>query len=361
MGLLRESSSREKQGLLLYTSLAVLFVLVYLLLFPRILPAEFTLVPAQALPLAEAKADRLTPGGSFFALGPWEGYWNAQGQLERVSARRPQSTASGNRIAWFDASKGQVVVEGTQGVLFTLPGEQYPVWANGRLFTVEENRLGLKAFNPQGGLQWARHFTSLITSFDTSTNLTVVGTLDGKVQILGPTGTPQGGFQPGGSRLPVVYNVAVAPHDGAILVLAGVDPKRFLVLERGGSEFRPVYHRPLKENRPWPTPLGFLDDGNLAYYETEHGLAFLDPRSPDREVVVPVGGSPLLLASLTGTGLVAFVENDGETSALRVASPKGATLLTLPFTARDLLLERQGSSLFLGVDQTLLRLEVHIQ
>ena len=344
-----------------YTMVAVLFVLLYLVLFPRALPAEFTVVPAQAVPLVETKSERLTPGGSFFVLGAWEGYWNSQGQLERVQLRRPQAATSGDRMAWYDATKAQVVVEGPQGTLFTIPGEQYPVWASGRLFTMDENRLGLKAYNAQGHLLWAKHFASFVTAFDTSTNLTVVGTLDGKVQVFGSAGNPLGGFQPGGSRLPVVYNVAIAPHDGAILVLAGVDPKRFLVLERGGSEFRPVFHKPLKESRPWPTPLGFLTNGSLAYYETERGLAFLDPQAPDHEVVVPVQGSPLLLEALPKAHLVVFVQKDGENSALRVASPDGASVLNLPFTGRDLLLDLQGESLFLGVDQTLLRLEVRVQ
>lgn len=347
--------------MLVYTTIAVLFVLLYLVLFPRPLPAEFTVVPAQALPLAELKADRLNPGGSFFVLGNWQGYWNAQGQLERVAARQPQAAVWGDKLAWYDAAKAQTVVETPRGVAFTVSGEQFPVWAGGRLFTVDENRMGLKAYSAQGNLQWAKHFSSLVTAFDTSATLTVVGTLDGKVQIFSANGTPSGGFQPGGSRLPVIYNVAVAPHDSAILVLAGVDPKRFLVLERGGSEFRPVFHKPLKENRPWPTPLGFLAGGSLAYYQTETGLAFLDPKSPEHEVVAPVQGSPVLLETLAGTNLIAFIQRDGSRSSLRVSSPDGASLLTLPFTAQNLLLTRQGESLFLGVDQTLLRLEVKIQ
>jgi hypothetical protein len=361
MGLLRESSSRDRQLVLVYALVAVLFVVLYVVLFPRPLPAEFTLVPSQALPLTEVKADKLSPGGSFFVLGGWEGYWNTQGDLERVTARRAQSTAFGDKIAWYDATKGQLVVEGPQGMLFTVPGEQYPVWSAGRLFTVDENRMGLKAYSSEGRLQWSKHFASLVTAFDTSSNLTVVGTLDGRVQIFGPTGAPSGGFQPGGSRLSVIYNVAVAPRDGAILVLAGLDPKRFLVLERGGSEFRPVFHKPLMENRPWPTPLGFLNGGRVAYYQTEKGLAFLDPRQPDREVVSVVKGSPVLLKALPGTDLISFIERDGDRAALRVVSPRGASLLTLPFSARDLLLEREGQSLFLGADQTLLKLEVRIQ
>lgn len=361
MGLLRESSSREKQVLLLNTSLAVLFVLLYLFLFPRNLPAEFTLIPEEASVLGESRAAKLSPGGAFFLLGDREGYWSADGTLERVQPRRPQATVWGDRMAWYDSGQSQVVVESASGPLFTLQGEQYPAWLGGRLFTLDENRLGLTAFGDQGKILWKKHFSSLITSIDTTDRLTVVGTLDGRVQVFGPDGKDAGGFQPGGSRLPVIYNVSLSPDNQAILVLAGVDPKRFLVLERGGTDFRPVFHKPLKERSPWPTPLGFLNGGRLAYYQTEVGLAILDPRSPAQEVLLPTQGSPLVLESLPDPSLIVFVQKDGEKESLRVASVEGASLLTLPFSSQDLLLRRQGQTLLLGVDQTLLRMGVRIQ
>lgn len=358
MGLLRESSTRDRRRALVFSLVGVVFVLVYLLLFPRTLPREFTLLPEAATPLTGLAATNLDAEGSFFVLGNWEGYWNASGEVQRSQPRRAQATASGEAVAWYDAAHDQVVVEGRKGERFTLPGEKYPTWARGRLFTLDENRLGLKAFDSEGRLLWTKQFASLITALDTSSNLTVIGTLDGRVQIFNAKGESLGGFQPGGSRLPVVYNVAVAPQDGAILVLAGVEPKRFLVLERGGSEFRPVFHKPLKENRPWPTPLGFLSP-NLAYYETDSGLAFLDPRNPHDEVLIGVKGTPMLLEPLPQRTL-AFVEK-GATSSLRVSTPTGASLVTLPFASNDLLVQRQGDALMVGVDQTLLRFRVRFQ
>jgi len=361
MGLLRESSSRDNQTLFLYTTLAVLFVVLYLVLFPRTLPAEFTLIPEQATVLGDLKPERMTPGGSFFLLGDLEGYWSADGRLEQVQPKRSQAAASGDKFAWYDAAQGRVVVESSSGPLFTIPGAQYPAWIDGRLFTFDENRLGLSAYGAQGKVLWRKHFSSIVTSLDATSRLAVVGTLDGRVQVFGPDGNSAGGFQPGGSRLPVVYNVALAPDEGSILVLAGVDPKRFLVLEKGGSDFRPVFHKALKENSPWPTPVGFLNQGKLAYYQTEKGLALLDPRSPEQEVVVPTQGAPTLLQALPGDRLVAFIQSDGDRLALRVASVAGVSLLTLPFSAQNLLLKRQGKTVFLGIDQTLLRLEVRVQ
>ncbi len=360
MGLLRESSSRERRATVFYVTLAVLFVAMYAVLFPQKLRPELTLVPRHAVPLAETKGS-LTAGGTFFVLGGWEVYASPSGEVQRVAARRPQAVVSPTQIAWYDASHNQVVVEGTSGPLFTLPGEQYPYWSHDRLFTLDADRLGAKAWSSAGRLLWSKQTSSLVTALDSTLSLTVLGTLDGKVQIIGPKGETAGGFQPGGSRLAVVYNVAASPSSQRVLVLAGVDPKRFLVLEKGGSDFRPVFHKPLKESRPWPTPLGFLNDGALAYYENESGLAILDPRSPERETVLPLAGHLAALETLQGGRLAAFVETDGSHASLRIASLKGTSVLSLPFEAHDVLLRREGGLLLLGSDQTVLTFEVRVQ
>ena len=104
-----------------------------------------------------------------------------------------------------------------------------------------------------------------------------------------------------------------------------------------------------------------MNGGSLAYYETERGLAFLDPRNPEKEVVVPTRGTPAALESLPGGRLVALVQREGDKADLRVATPEGESVLSLPFTSQQILLQRQGVFLFLGVDQTLLRLEARLQ
>ena len=360
MGLLREASSRERKAVVVYITLAVLFVAFYTILFPQKLRPELTVVPRQAQQLVETKASP-TPGGSFFLLGDWEVYWSAAGDLQRVTARRPQEAVSSSQIAWYDAPHNQVVVEGLSGPVFTLAGEQFPYWSHERLYTIDANRLGLKAWTAAGKLLWSKQTSSLITAMDSTPSLTVLGTLDGKVQILNAKGDSAGGFQPGGSRLPVVYNVAAAPSSQSVLVLAGVDPKRFLVLEKGGSDFRPVFHKPLRESRPWPTPLGFLNEGALAYYENENGLAVLDPQNPGRETVIALSGHLAALDTLAGGRLAAFVQTDGSHASLRVASLTGTPVLALPFDAHEVLLRRQGGTLLLGADQTVLTLEVKIQ
>jgi len=360
MGLLRETSSRERKVAVVYISLAVLFVAFYVVLFPQKLRPELTLVPRQALPLVETKGT-LTPGGTFFLLGGWEVYASASGELQRAIPRRQQAVVSSSQVAWYDAPRNQVVVEGTSGPLFSLSGEQYPYWSRDRLYTLDANRLGVKAWSTAGKLLWSKQTSSLITAMDSTASLTVLGTLDGKVHILGARGEAVGGFQPGGSRLPVVYNVAAAPSSQSVLVLAGVDPKRFLVLEQGGSDFRPVFHKPLKESRPWPTPLGFLNGGALAYYETENGLAILDPRSPEHETSIALDGRLAALETLQGGRLMALVQTDGTHASLRLASLTGISVLSLPFEAREVVLRRQGGILLLGLDQTLLTLEVKVQ
>lgn len=90
-------------------------------------------------------------------------------------------------------------------------------------------------------------------------------------------------------------------------------------------------------------------------------MVFLNPRSPSDEVTLSTRGDPLQLTSVDGGHLVAFVQREGNHQDLRIASVTGVSLFTLPFSSQELFLRRQGRTLFLGVDQTLLRFEVRAQ
>ncbi|MEI8094082.1 MAG: hypothetical protein WCG80_07720 [Spirochaetales bacterium] len=360
MGLLRETSARENSATVLTVVLSVGFVILYSLAFPRTLGHELFLVPDSVASLSEDLTSPLQPGGRFFELAGREGYWDSQGRLLRAQPQRPQSVSSGDRMAWYDASLDSVTVEGTQGVLFRIKGQKYPFWSGGQLYAMDENRLGLTAYDVQGQLLWTKQFSSLISAVDSAAGLTAVGTLDGRVQTFDAKGATPGPFVPGGSRVPVVYNVALS-HDGKrMLVLAGVDPKRFLMLEKGGSDFRPIFHKPLSENKPWPTWLGFLDD-SLGYHEAEGAVAVSKVGDSSGETILPFDGVLGDVHFLTDRRLVLLMSGTGDRHTVQVDSLEGQAVLRLTFQAKEVLFAPTAKQFLLGLDQSLLTLQVKYQ
>jgi hypothetical protein len=179
------------------------------------------------------------------------------------------------------------------------------------LFALDENRLALTALGAAGQTLWTKHFSSLISAVDANSEHTVVGTLDGKVQVFDLKGNSTGPFVPGGSRVPVIFNVAISRDGQRLLVLAGIDPKRFLLLEKGGGDFRPVFHKSLTENKPWPTWLGFLDEGQLSFHEVEEAVIINQISNGAQESLLPFrrsksisGGFPSTFGALKKRALL---------------------------------------------------------
>jgi len=339
---------------------ALLFLTIDLFLFPRVLPYEMTLEPHQSWTLSE-NSSSVASDSQFFRLGEWEGAWSPSNGLGRVRALKLQEDVSPHEVAWRDAAHNSIVVEGVRGKLFELVGEQYPFWVRDRLFTMDENRMTLSAWGPTGQALWSKSFASLVTAIDASQLFTVVGTLDGRVQVFDNKGASAGEFQPGGSRLSVVYNVSLSSDDRRILVLAGLDPKRFLILERGGSDYRPVYHRPLRENHPWPTPLGFLNGKDIAYYEKVGSLGLVNPASPERETDIAIQGEIGDVVSAEGEKLIFLLDKGTPLGVLRVASTDGTPVLALPYQGSNAFLKLSRHELLLGLDQSLLLFDVRFQ
>jgi hypothetical protein len=358
MGLLRESTARENSAVFITVILSVVFVFLYSLAFPRTLGKELFFVAGTAVPLSDDLNQPLKPGGSFFRLGEHQGYWSEDGTLLQSLPLKPQMVTDGQRFAWYDSVGEQIVVEGIKGVLFQVKDQKYPYWSGGRLFALDENRLALTALGAAGQTLWTKHFSSLISAVDANSEHTVVGTLDGKVQVFDLKGNSAGPFVPGGSRVPVIFNVAISRDGQRLLVLAGIDPKRFLLLEKGGGDFRPVFHKSLTENKPWPTWLGFLDEGQLSFHEVEEAVIINQISNGAQESLLPFKGHLEDLHFLSAKKLILLLTNDKDKQSLVVDSLEGRPVLKVTFLAREVLLRTSGDTFLLGVDQSLLTMKL---
>ncbi len=361
MGLLRESSARENSAVLITVVLSVVFVFLYSLAFPRTLGKELFFVTGTAVPLPDDLNQPLKSGGSFFSLGDHQGYWGEDGALLQSIPLKPQMVTDGQRFAWYDATGDQIVVESAKGVLFQVKGQKYPYWSGGRLFALDENRLVLTSLGSEGQTLWTKHFSSLISAVDANSELTAVGTLDGKVQVFDLKGKSAGPFVPGGSRVPVVYNVSLSRDGKHLLVLAGIDPKRFILLEKGGSDFRPVFHKSLTENKPWPTWLGFLDDGQLSFHEVEEAVVINQVPNSSQESSLPFKGQLEDLHFLSSKKLILLLTNEREKQSLVVDSLEGKAVLKVTFMAKEVSLRTSGETFLLGLDQSLLTMRLRYQ
>jgi hypothetical protein len=352
MAFLSEHSSRKRSGLFLWIFMGVFFVFVYMFLFPRGLGKDCFLVPVAAYPLEKAPVDAPVGQGFLYQLGGKEGALSPDGVPLFYRTTLAQTSVSGRYSAWYDPTADLTYVQDGHSLLFHKNGKAYPYWVRNRLYFIGDERMGLTEMDLKGNPLWSTQLGSLLTALDAGPHLTVLGTLGGQVHIFGSSGKSLLSFAPGGSRFPVIYNVAISQDEKKVLLISGLDPKRFLVLEKGGGDFRPVFHQEIKDSRPYSTPLGFLQDDDWAYYTTPRNLTLLNLQN-DRQTVIPFQGD-LRGITMNSSSLITAVTGYESSSLLHIWSTHGSSLLYAPFQAKDVLLFERGPLLLLIADQTVL-------
>lgn len=348
------STNTEKKLPVGRLALAGAVVLLYLLLFPQSVPKEFHLQPV-SVQLVEDRA--VSSSGDFlFQLSGHFGWFDRDGKLGYSSPVPSDLAFNDTKHSLSNLETGEVeVYRGTQK-LFTVPGARYSWWLGDRLFVLQPDRMGATEVSATGKILWSKSFTSVITSMDATKNLVVFGLGSGQLQVLDTAGQSRFVFTPGGSRLPVIYNSRLSQDDARLAVLAGVDPKRFILMERSKSEFRPILQKNLEDTSLYPTPAGFLGEGAWVYYFQGNGLNLI--RTAD------LGEHPVLFEGQLdgiemepGLELLTLLTRQGAQSSLTLQTIDHPPLVNLKFPARDSFLKTAGDQIFLGADGKILVLK----
>ena len=132
-------------------------------------------------------------------------------------------------------------------------------------------------------------------------------------------------------------------------------------MEKGGTDFRPVFHKPLTESKPWPTWLGFLDDGLMSFHEVEDAVVIDQGSSGTRENSLRFTGQLEDLHYLPALRLVLLLSQDQGSQTLVADSLEGRPVLRILFQAKDVLFRAGTETFILGVDQSLLSLRLRYQ
>ncbi len=354
------SSSREKNKNALWLILILLCILIYLLVFPRALGKDSFLVPLKAVSMTSLPPDSQTSYERLILVGQNVVGLTKEGEPVFFRPARTLEAVSGVNDAWYDETSDQTMVTSASGPLFHLSGKQYPYWLGQRFYTFNNDRLGVTEYDLKGNKLWSKDRTSIITALAAGPTLTVVGSLDGRISVYDKTGTTRGSFNPGGSQYPVIYNTAISSDEKHILLLSGMLPKRFLVLERGSNEFHPIFHQELSDQKPYPTPLGFLGGDRWAYFVSQQDFHLLNLKS-DHEAVMPLQGQLKSLIYDNSMGLMTSVTGGGTASILHVWSTSGRALLFSPFQAQHALLFQEGNRIILVADQFVLIMKRELQ
>jgi hypothetical protein len=342
---------------------AAFAVLVYFLVCAFPLQKELILVPGWTRSLVQAPespapATKKGIAAIPFRLGERYGYFSGDGTVLFAAPLSFGVAIANDAFAPYERLSEGFAIRSPEGAeIARVSSVGYPFFAAGRRFVVGPDQATVSELSATGAAIWSYRFSSVITAFDASPSIAVFGLMDGSVVGLDGSGAAALDFAPGGSRIAGVYGVAASPDGQLVAAITGIDRQRLVVLEKRSAAYRVAYHRYLAADYRRPVFIAFTEDGRHLAYESPSGIGVYD-RDAREETVISVPATSRLGLTLREGGLMALLSEGREGKRLVCTALPDRRIADLSFQAATAFIETRGDSLFLGVEDDIVRMDL---
>jgi hypothetical protein len=346
-----------------YWLIVVLLVFIlYVFIAARPIPVETILTSQWLRSLESDYPDFEDPGALIpFELGGRFGYVGTQGHftLNRVT----QGYVSLSPEAWaeYQALPESIDIRNPQNTrILTIENSRgYPKFLDGRIFMINHEQMSLSLVDEAGAIQWTHDFASPLTYMDAAAGLVLTGSLDGTVELLdGGGGLVFPPYEPGGSRYSVILGCRISRDGSKLAIVSGIDPQRFLLLERFGDSYKVIYHEFLSEGFRREVHLAFIDNDRRIVFERNGGLGIYTIQTRE-SLYLPLEGDIYAIDGSGNDGLLFVITAESAPRKnLVVVRLPGTKIIEAPFTSQTAFLARQGSRIFIGGGTTMASFEL---
>lgn len=250
--------------------IGLILISVYYFLFPRGSGKELILTPDSLTSLEPTEsAAGLSPGRTLaISSGSRAGFVNDNHEL--ISLYTSDRMAIDDHWIAVSGDDGLDLLEPDGRLITRIPDSSFPISRNGNLYLYRNDAGVLLKIDPVSGrIMWRLEYISPVTVLDGRQGRTLVGLLDGRVQLIDDSGKVLLGYRPGGSRVEAVYGGALSSDGSKIALITGLDPQRFILLEERKNGFRPVAHHNTSTDFRRSVSIGFIRDNSQILYESD--------------------------------------------------------------------------------------------
>jgi hypothetical protein len=290
-----------------------------------------------------------------FSLGNRFGYFDVYGRFSLNREKSAMLSLSKDHWAEYEAVPQEIDIRDPRNKQAALvPGSRgYPLFLDGLFFIVGAEQNSLEALDVSGESLWTYSFASPITDIDAASGLVLAGLLDGTVELIDRNGKRVFSFEPGGSRLAVIYACRISRDGTKIAIISGYDDQRFLLLERLGDSYKVSYHEFISDGFRRAVHLSFIDRDQRVVFEREGGIGIYD-------IAIRA------YVKIDMDGRVNRIDNSGEDDLLFVITSQserrkelvgirlpGEVIIKAPFRSEEAFLLRKENRLYVGGGGTL--------
>ncbi|GEM_PF-6222448 len=271
--------------------ISAILAIVHFLVFPRTAgPSDYWLPEGIEVLNSDKPWTRVREEGQFFQVENRIGFLTEAGKVPFIFPF--ETDVSGNAFQVITSNPlnlGSTLFR--RETVYNLPAVNSILVRSRFLFKLGDQRLGISRVNEAGTILWTAGRNSPITVVAAGTDVIAVGDLSGTVDLYDKDGKVLTHYQPGGSRLEVIYQLAVSEDDQRVFVMSGIEPKRLIVLEKGFNDYIPVEHEDMEDDRRFSSLLKSIPGvGGFAF--TDKGGERLQIRMPRSswKLLLPVQG-----------------------------------------------------------------------
>lgn len=166
----------------------------------------------------------------------------------------------------------------TDNIKFSIEDDGYPFSIEERLFIISRNRKSISEVI-YGEKAWHTDFNYTITSVGANKDKIVLGFVKGNFLVLDKKGNRIFNYEPGGSRIPIIYSVNISDNSQYLGVISGLDPQRFILYENRDDSYKPVYVLNLDDQMKHSSKIFFTSKNTSIFIERDSGFYTIDPKN----------------------------------------------------------------------------------
>jgi len=230
----------------------------------------------------------------------------------------------------------------------------YPQFIGNRLYVISTNRTRLEEWSLDGDRLWTHEFASLITAIDSAAGWTVVGQLDGRMQLFDAEGNIAHEQMFENSKTHIVYGVGISDAADTIAIVHGLGPQNLTLLRNGESGYAEVFSIELDEA---------FRENRLVYASTEY--VHLEARDSILSISISDGvtaHAARLPGRMIDFGSAAeldwFAATGDDTIHLSFTAHSGATFALSAAKSGGIKVIADGSSILVSTDDNIGRIDL---
>lgn len=253
--------------------------------------------------------------------------------------------------------KEMIQIRDLQGnIKYSVEDRGYPFSIKDRLFIISRDRKSVSEI-VNGEKIWTKGFNYIITSIDANKNSVVLGFMRGFFMVLDSGGKIFFKYEPGGSRISIIYSVVISGDDRYVAIVSGLDPQRFILYEKRDAEYKPLYALNLKEEVKKSLKVFITSDNRSVFVESSQGFYIIDI---DSKLSTFIDTEYSLKNVQYMPGLDLYMVHSGAVNYnnVKLLTLDYRVLLEKNFVGESVSISTLGRSIYIVIDNSVVKLDI---